>query len=167
MNSTTSVGESRSSRLPREIPGQYVVMGMLAFGAATTILVFVYWFLHTGPFRPLTEALGREFRNSIPKIEGGSHRGGPETIRIAMRVPFEPNTDNPETRALTNRVVELARQHTQLGRFEKFELHLFQMAPEKLARHLKQDYDVQPLLTHLPYPAEVGKDGSREVPAAK
>ena len=37
-------------------------------------VMFVYWDLHTKPFRPLTEAIGRTFKHSLPKVEGGRHR---------------------------------------------------------------------------------------------
>ena len=68
------------------IPGKYVVLGMFVMGLISTATIFLYWDLHTGPFRPLTEALGRERPRSLPKVEGGSSKGGPNTLRIALRV---------------------------------------------------------------------------------
>lgn len=138
----------------RGIPGHYVVVGLFFAGIVATVLIFLYWDWHTRPFRPLTEAIGREFSKSLPKVEGGSHKGSPMTLRIAMRVPFEPDEGHPETRQVVNRVVELTRQHADLSRFEQFQVHLFQLAPERVAKQASFEYPIERIMKTLPFAAE-------------
>lgn len=117
----------------RSIPGHWVVLGMFVMASVATALIFIYWEMHTRPFRPLTEAVGREFRHSLPKVEGGRHKQGPMTLRIAMTVRFKPVKGVEETEAVVRRVVELARQHTDVSRFEVLEVYLIQRLPESEA----------------------------------
>lgn len=116
-----------------QIPGRWVVLCMFALGIIATALIFYYWDLHTRPFRGLTEAIGREFRHSLPKIAGGRQKHGPMQLRVALRVPFKPVSELPETETVVQRVVELARQHVKLNQYEVLEIHLFQMVPEQEA----------------------------------
>lgn len=116
---------------PVEIPGWWVIVAMFAFGTCATALIFIYWEMHTRPFRPLTEAVGREFRHSVPKVEGGRNKGGPMTLRVALRVPFKPVKGLEETEAVVRRVVELSKQHADISRFEILEVYLIQRAPEQ------------------------------------
>ncbi len=118
---------------PRGIPGHWVVIGMFVMGFCATALIFIYWELHTRPFRPLTEAIGREFRHSLPKVEGGRHKQGPMTLRVAMKVPFKPVKDVEETEMVVRRIVELAKLHADVNRFEVLEVYLIQRAPEQVA----------------------------------
>lgn len=117
----------------RGIPGHWVVLAMFVMASVATALIFIYWEMHTRPFRPLTEAVGREFRHSLPKVEGGRHKQGPMTLRIAMTVRFKPVKGVEETEAVVRRVVELARQHTDVSRFEVLEVYLIQRLPESEA----------------------------------
>lgn len=133
------------------IPGWWVVLGMFAMGIAATAVIFVYWDLHTKPFRPLTEAIGREFRHSLPKVEGGRHKGTANTLRIAMRVPFVPMESTEETHQVANRVVELARTHADLPQFEVLEVHLIQVAPEQMAVQKTFEFPVPSVLSELPF----------------
>lgn len=135
------------------IPGRYVVMAMFGFGVLATVTIFVYWDLHTRPFRPLTEAIGREFVHSVPKVEGGSHKGSPMTLRIAIRVPFEPNAATVETQQVVNRLVGLAQAHADLNRFEELHIHIFQRAPERLARQASFEYPMAAVRDKLPFDA--------------
>lgn len=134
------------------IPGKYVVLGMFVMGLISTATIFLYWDLHTGPFRPLTEALGRELPRSLPKVEGGSSKGGPNTLRIALRVGFEPDAAKPETQDVVNQVVQLARKHAALGDFELLQVHLLQLAPERFAKQLSLEYSAPEMQNHLPFP---------------
>lgn len=127
---------------------------MLASGVLATAVIFVYWDLHTRPFRPLTDALGREFRHSLPKVEGGRHKGSANTLRIAMRVPFVPMDSTIETQQHVNRVVELARQHANLADFEVLEIHLIQLAPEQAAVQKSFTFPTENVLTSLPFSVE-------------
>lgn len=135
------------------IPGKYVVLTMFALGALSTATIFLYWDLHTAPFRPLTEALGREFPRSLPKVEGGSHKGGPATLRIAIRVPFEPQPENQESQEVVNRVIQVARAQTDLKKFSLVQVHLFQLAPERIAKQASFEYPSESLTQGaLPFP---------------
>lgn len=139
------------------IPGQYVVLGMFVVGLISTATIFLYWELHTGPFRPLTEALGREIPRSLPKVEGGSSKGGPNTLRIALRVGFEPDATKTETQEVANQVVQLARKHASLGEFELLQIHLLQLAPERFAKQLSLEYSAPEMLDRLPFPQPTEK----------
>lgn len=134
------------------IPGFLVVVGMLLAGVTATAAIFIYWDFHTRPFRPLTEAIGRELRHSLPKVEGGRHKGSPAMLRIAIRVPFAPEPDSADTRAVVNQVVRLAREHADLSAFEEIRLHLFQLAPERVAQQASFEYPVADIMQELPFP---------------
>lgn len=118
----------------RQISGTTVVIAMILAGLAATAVMFVYWDLHTRPFRPLTEAIGRTFKHSLPKVEGGRHKKGPMTLRIAMRVPFSPNDDEPAAQETLRTVCGLIRRHQDLTGYEKVQIHFFQMVPEEAAK---------------------------------
>lgn len=130
----------------QEIPGWWVVVGMFLFGGIATALIFLYWEMHTRPFRPLTEAIGREFRHSLPKVEGGRNKGGPSTLRVALRVPFKPVEGQEETDAVVRRVTELSKTYADLSRFEIFEVYLIQRAPEQAAVTAAFQFPVSHLL---------------------
>jgi len=133
------------------ISGKWVVVGMFVMGIIASGVIFLYWDLHTRPFRPLTEAVGREFRHSLPKVEGGRHKGSANTLRIAMRVPFVPDASTPQTQRVVNRIVELAQQQAELARFDVLEVHLIQLAPEQMAVEQSFKYPASDVLTALPF----------------
>lgn len=115
---------------PREISGRAVVIGMLLVGLAAVAVMFIYWDLHTRPFRTLTEALGREFEHSLPKVEGGRRKRGPMTLRVSLRVPFTPTELSLDEARVVEQVSQLIRQHVDLRSYERVEVHLFEMRPE-------------------------------------
>lgn len=119
---------------PRQISGTLVVIGMLLMGVAATTVMFVYWHFHTKPFRPLTEAIGRTYKNSLPKVEGGRHKRGPMTLRVAFRVPFPPETDEAAAQLRLREICELIRKHQDLTGYEHVDIHMFQMVPEEAAK---------------------------------
>lgn len=119
---------------PRGISGWIVVLGMLLAGAAATVVMFVYWDQHTKPFRPLTEAIGRTFKHSLPKVEGGRHKRGPMTLRIALRVPFSPEADQASAESTLDTICQLIREHQDLAGYEQVQIHVFQMIPEEVAK---------------------------------
>lgn len=139
--------ETPALQRSREIPGWWVIVGMFVFGGCATALIFIYWEMHTRPFRPLTEAIGREFRHSLPKVEGGRNKGGPMTLRVAMRVPFKPVKGLEETEAVVRRVVDFSRTHADISRFEILEVYLIQRAPEQVAVTAAFQFPVTPLLS--------------------
>lgn len=131
---TAETETTSSAPRVREVPGKWVVLGMLLLGIAATTVMYVYWDLHTKPFRPLTEAIGRTFAHSLPKVEGGRHKKGPVTLRIVMRVPFPPEVDEPAATATITQLKELIRTHADLTGYERIQIHLIQMVPEELAK---------------------------------
>jgi hypothetical protein len=118
----------------RVISGTAVVLGMLLLGTLATTVMFVYWDRHTKPFRPLTEAIGRTFKHSLPKVEGGRNKRGPRTLRIALRVPFSPDADEQQAQQTVTKICELIRQHQDLAGYDRVQIHLFQMIPEETAK---------------------------------
>jgi hypothetical protein len=143
-----------SAPAAREISGRSVVVGLFLLGVAATVVMYVYWDWHTRPFRPLTEAVGREFPHSLPKVEGGRRKRGPLILRVSLRVPFTPNAVSPDSRRVVNRVVELARQHARLNDYEKLEVHLFEMRPEHEAVHYGFEFSARAVSTANPFPAD-------------
>jgi hypothetical protein len=128
---TENISPTRS----REVSGQYLVIGLLLFGIAATILMFVYWDQHTRPFRSLREAIGREFRHSRPNVEGGRQKGrGPWTLRITMSVDFPPGEDSEQAEKLVQRILKIAREHDVGHELEKLEINLIQFVPQEVAK---------------------------------
>lgn len=119
---------------PRAISGRWVVLGLLALGLSATLGLYAYWHFETREFRPLTEAIGREFKHSLPRVEGGRPKRGPSTLRIVLRVPFDPESDERQFQQTVQRVIELARQSQDLSKYERLEIHLIQLRAEQDAR---------------------------------
>lgn len=126
----------------RKISGTAVVISLLVMGLTATAVMFVYWDLHTKPFRPLTEAIGRTFKYSLPQVEGGRHKQGPMTLRIAIRVPFSPDADEERTHETLRTICELIRRHQDLAGYEQVQIHLFQVLPEETAK--KKTFEFTP-----------------------
>ncbi len=118
----------------REISGRLVVVGMFLMGVCATAMVFVYWDLHTRPFRPLTEAIGRTFKHSLPKVEGGRHKKGPLTLRVSLRVSFPPEVDEHAAQETLTAVKALIRQHADITGYDEVQIHFFQMVPEAVLK---------------------------------
>jgi hypothetical protein len=134
MNAESEPSAAVPQRPPLLISGKLVVLGMFLMGLLATGTIFVYWDLHTKPFRPLTEAIGRTFKNSLPKVEGGRHKKDPTTLRIAMRVPFSPEIDESAAQETLKTVCELIRQHQDLAGYDRIQIYFFQMVPEETAK---------------------------------
>jgi hypothetical protein len=104
---------------------------MLLLGVFMTSLLFLYFELHTRPFRPLREAIGREFKHSRPNVEGGKLKGrGPKILRISMSVPFDPYIEEQESKARTMRVLAIAAKYQELGSFDDVQVNLIYFVPE-------------------------------------
>ena len=118
----------------KELSGRVIIAAMFLLGLALTALLFVYFEFNSRPFRPLRDAIGREFKRSRPNVEGGRSKGrGVMTLRITMSVPFNPFQEDSKSRELLARVLFLARQHQDLTRYEKCEVNLIHFVPEKTA----------------------------------
>ncbi len=116
------------------VPGWLIVLGMLSLGVIATVVMYVYWDWHTKPFRSLTEAIGRTYKYSLPKVEGGRHKRGPMTLRVALRVPFEPDADPQATEETLNTVCRLITEHQDLTGYETVQIHFFRMVPEEVVK---------------------------------
>ncbi len=115
----------------RVVSGRAIVVAMFLLGSVLTVLLYVYFEFNTRPFRPLRDAIGREFKRSRPNVEGGRLKGrGPITLRITMSVPFDPSSDDLKSKDMLTRVLFLARQHQDLNRYEKCEVNLIHFVPE-------------------------------------
>ena len=118
----------------RVVSGRAIVVAMFLLGLVLASLLFVYFEFNTRPFRPLRDAIGREFKRSRPNVEGGRLKGrGAMTLRITLSVPFDPFHDDSKSKDVLARVLDLARQHQDLTRYEKCEVNLIHFVPEKTA----------------------------------
>lgn len=136
MNLTPQEPVSISGILPRrkdrELSGRAIVAGMFILGLFLASLLFVYFEFNTRPFRPLREALGREFRHSRPNVEGGKLKGrGPDTLRVSMSIPFDPYQEGAQTRMRLAKVIEISRQYHDLAKFDTLEVNLIHFPPER------------------------------------
>lgn len=112
------------------IPGRWVVIGVLMFGALATGGIYVYWNEHSRPFRPLRDVIAYELRGSRPQVEGGTPKDGSPTLRIAVTARFDPEAEPARTELFKNRVFTLAREKVNVDDYEVFELHLIGVIPE-------------------------------------
>jgi hypothetical protein len=110
------------------------VFTIFAFAVVVISAMWVYLDRHTAPFRPLRRALATEFQDSAPKVEGGQERmskNTPVTLRIIMRVEFNPNKDPVQAKEFATRVFNFSREHHDLSKYEVVEVHFFFLDPEK------------------------------------
>lgn len=131
--------ESRDASVPEPVhppgtvPGKWVVVGMFGFAMLAVSLMYLYWDLHTAPFRPLQEALGREFPYSRPLVQGGRrkmHKGTPSLLRIVMRIEFDPYLDERKTQAFADEITAFAQEHHDVSQYDAIEVHLHWPEPE-------------------------------------
>ena len=132
--SSPSLPPGESVPRVRRVSGRAVVIGMLLLGVTATVVMFVYWDWHTKPFRPLTESIGRTFRHSLPKVEGGRHKNGPQTLRISLRVPFSPVTDEAACGETLVTLFRIIRETQDLTGYEDVQIHFFQVLPEEVMK---------------------------------
>jgi len=110
---------------------------MFGFGALTTAGLWVYWYLHLAPFRPLQAAVAAEFPDSAPRVEGGQrkmHKGTPRILRITLRVDFDPNADDDRVETITAKLFDLAGRYQDIANYDTLEMYLYQRIPEQETR---------------------------------
>jgi hypothetical protein len=139
MSPTTveSLDDPELPQRPRDrvLSGKAIVVAMLTMGVFAVSLLFIYFEFNSRPFRPLREAIGREFRHSRPNVEGGRPKGrGPMTLRISMSVPFDPLLDENQVNATVARVMAIAREYQDLPSYDRIEINLIQFVPQADAR---------------------------------
>ena len=142
-----TASELQPAPTPR-VSGRAVVFGMFAFGIGATGSLWLYWTLHTGPFRPLQKALAAEFPHSVPRVEGGQrkmHKHTPRILRVTLRVDFDPETETSRGQRVLDRIEEIARQHVDLSSYDVLEAYLFQGVPESALRQKEYQHDLRPI----------------------
>jgi hypothetical protein len=136
------VNNPSSSDSPPTVSGHKVVLGMLGFAVVMVAALWLYWELYKRPFSELQQAIAAEFKDSSPQVIGGRHKSdeqNPETLRIIVRVAWDPNADEERSMRCARRLVELAWQHQHnLPNYEVLEVHLMQTVPESEPRHWLQ-----------------------------
>lgn len=120
------------------VSGSRIVLVMFAFGIAATATIWIYWTAYLMPFMPLQKAIESEFAKSSPRVDGGREKGKsdkPFTLRVVMRVPFDPTQDDPETLESVNtrieRTKQLAEELTEFDKYELLHVHLYNEPKEK------------------------------------
>ncbi len=136
---------------PREFSGNLLIIGLFLFAFVMSTGLWIFWYLHTEPFQPLQRAILRAFPKSNPYVQGGQrriHKETPKTLRITMRVQFDPTSadEKRQVEAVVTQLDALARQHIDFARYDLFELHLIQMRPEHEARKLTITREIAQLL---------------------
>lgn len=117
------------------ISGKLLVTGLFVFGGLLTLLMFVYWDLHTRPFRPLRTELRQHFQKMRPVVEGGRSKGkGPWTLRITLTVDFPPNEDVKKSDQLAEQIRESVRLRAGLPQMEQLEFTLIHFIPQQIAQ---------------------------------
>ncbi|HEY3968707.1 MAG TPA: hypothetical protein VGM05_29435 [Planctomycetaceae bacterium] len=131
---------------PRTISGKWVVLGMFAFGLLGVGIMWEYAVVELGPFEPLAKAIKAEFPGSHPHVKGGRPRNKPPLLRIVMEVDFAPTATDPRVATISERVIELAKQHVKLSDYEDFELHLLHYVPEKAPERVTIEKNISELI---------------------
>ena len=137
--------ESTTSTTTRTSSGRWLVIGMFAMGITATGLLFAYSTLHLGPFKPLQEAIVREFPGSAPRVDGGKKRmqlDTPTILRILMKTEIDPLSESEESvramMAMRKRIAELAVEKVTLPDLAIIELHVYKLVQED--QILKRSY---------------------------
>src|SRR5580700_3047354 len=129
--------EAPRSRANRRVSGTAVVIAMFVFGITATAALWTYWALHTGPFRPLQDALAKEFPGSVPRVDGGQRKlrkGMPVILRAVLRVQFDPVTETAKGERMLERVEKISRQHIDLEQYDVLDVYLYEGVPEEAIR---------------------------------
>ena len=119
----------------RAVAGRAVAVGMVAFAVVMVGAMWLYLELYTRPFRPLQTAIDAEFPKSSPRIVGGRHKShkpdSPASLRILIRVDFNPREDELRSLATAGRLVQLAGRHLDVAAYDDVDVHLEQRIPER------------------------------------
>ena len=130
------------------ISGRVVVVAMFTFGITATAALWTYWTLHTGPFRPLQDALAKEFPGSLPRVDGGQRRlrkGMPKILRVVLRVEFDPVTETAKGRQVLDRVEQVSRRYVDLNQYDVLDVYLYEGVPEKVLRENEFERKLKPV----------------------
>jgi len=109
-------------------------LAIFSFAVVIVASMWIYLDRHTAPFRPLRRALATEFEDSAPKVEGGQrkmHQGTPVTLRIVMRVTFNPNEDAAQAKQFATRVYDFSSKHHDMTKYDIVEIDFYYLDPEQ------------------------------------
>lgn len=121
----------------QSLDGKRIVLGMFVFGALVSAGLWVYWELHTRPFRALTDALGEKYPHSSPRVEGGKHGMHKQTarvLRVVMRVDYNPFEHEQRYQIQQAGILEIAARSGMLKSYDQCEIHLFHQPAEQQSR---------------------------------
>ncbi|MBD3674881.1 MAG: hypothetical protein HUJ26_15295 [Planctomycetaceae bacterium] len=122
---------SPDTKTPRLISGKVVILGMFAFAACMTAFMWFYWKLNLAPFLPLQQAIvaNEELEESRPVVEGGRRKGqadAPNTLRVTMKVDYDPNENPARIDELEQTILELAKKSLpQFQEYDQLELNVY------------------------------------------
>lgn len=163
MSTATPESDHTQPYRPWRRSGTWMVLIMFAFAFAMIGMMYLYWELHTRPFRPLQIAINDRFPNSMPRVMGGKHKSHqPENVaklRMIVAVDFDPTfelprpasqgkgeedrltldetmTVSPQVEHLYGSLLHLAKQTTDLTTYQVIEIFLEYRRPEKTSRTL-------------------------------
>jgi hypothetical protein len=127
---TETIGTGNDAQAPGRVSGRKIVALMLGFGVVMVAALWLYWELHTRPFRPLQNAIAAEFPDSRPGVIGGRHKshksGNPQTLRIVIWIDFDPHADEERAENYGRRLAALAAEHHDLSNYDALEVRLVQ-----------------------------------------
>lgn len=129
--------ESQNARPFRQVSGKVVVIGMFAFGLLATGVLWLYWELHTRPFRPLQDALAMHYPGAAPRVDGGQrkmHKGTARILRIVMKVEFDPAQDEEQAAGFVRNVAAFVKTKADLSDWDLLEVHLYHLAETELVQ---------------------------------
>jgi hypothetical protein len=115
----------------KEISGKAVILFMAAFAMLMTALMWIYWKWNLAPFLPLQQAIVAvdHLKESRPVVEGGRLKGqqnAPKTLRVTMKVDYNPEEETDRVDALETEILELAKVNLpQFDEYDQFELNVY------------------------------------------
>ena len=118
------------TKTPLQISGKVVILGIFAFAACMTAFMWLYWKMNLAPFLPLQQAIiaEQEFAESRPVVEGGRRKGqadAPNTLRVTMKVDYDPNENPQRVEQLEQTVLALAEKSLpQFAEYDQLELNV-------------------------------------------
>ena len=121
----------------RSLRGPRVVLGMFLFASLISSGLWIYFELHTRPFRELTDQLGETFPHSSPRVEGGKaglHKQTARVLRIVMRISYNPYEDEQRFLKQQSEILSIASQKKRLNQYDECEIHLFYQPAELKAQ---------------------------------
>lgn len=93
--------------------------------------MWFYWKLNLAPFLPLQQAIvaNEELAESRPVVEGGRRKGqadAPNTLRVTMKVDYDPNENPARIDELEQTILELAKKSLpQFQEYDQLELNVY------------------------------------------